>query len=129
MLIDIDILIENYSLEQMVIGKLNYYYHLIHLLIKLVLKHHLMVILIVLDVLDQHVLDVLNQYHIKKHIILMYVVILYIKMVNGNKENVNIYIILDTRVHRDKEIIMEMRRWMGLSTSVSNAEIGLPSHC
>lgn len=60
----------------------------------------------------------------------MYVVILYIKMVNGNKENVNIYInILDTRVHRDKEIIMEMRRWMGLSTSVSNAEIGLPNHC
>lgn len=24
---------------------------------------------------------------------------------------------------------MEMRKWMGLSTSVSNAEIGLPSHC
>lgn len=61
----------------------------------------------------------------------MFVVILYIKMDNGNKENVIILIniFLDTRVHRDKEIIIEMRRWMGLSTSVSNAEIGLPDHC
>lgn len=60
----------------------------------------------------------------------MFVVILYIKMVNGNRENVNYYFIsLDTRVHRDKEIIMEMRKWMGLSTSVSNAEIGLPNQC
>lgn len=38
-------------------------------------------------------------------------------------------IILDTRVHRDKEIILEMRKWMGLSTSVSNADIGLPDNC
>lgn len=93
MLIDIDISIENYSLELMVIGKLNWYYHLIHLLIQMEHKHHLMVILIVLDVLDQHVLVVLNQFHIKKHIILMFVVILYIKMVNGNRENVKNYII------------------------------------
>ncbi|KAJ5072266.1 alpha-amylase [Anaeramoeba ignava] len=34
-----------------------------------------------------------------------------------------------TRVHRDKSIIMAMRAWMGLSTDVSNADIGIPDNC
>jgi len=34
-----------------------------------------------------------------------------------------------TRVHRDRSVIMAMRKWMGLSTSVSNEQIGLPSNC
>eukprot|EP01100_Stratorugosa_tubuloviscum_P003102 TRINITY_DN1732_c1_g1_i1.p1 TRINITY_DN1732_c1_g1~~TRINITY_DN1732_c1_g1_i1.p1 ORF type:complete len:881 (-),score=384.24 TRINITY_DN1732_c1_g1_i1:102-2744(-) len=34
-----------------------------------------------------------------------------------------------TRVHRDKSIIMSMRQWMHLSTSVSNSQIGLPDNC
>lgn len=34
-----------------------------------------------------------------------------------------------TRVHRDRQIIMAMRRWLGLSTDVSNTELGLPDHC
>jgi len=34
-----------------------------------------------------------------------------------------------TRVHRDRAIIMAMREWSGLSTNVSNADIGLPDHC
>lgn len=94
MLIDIVILIKNYSLELMVIGKLNCYYPHILLLIQMEHKHLLMVIQIVLDVLGQHVLAVLNQFLIRKLMILMFVVILYIKMDNGNKENViiNIYI-------------------------------------
>lgn len=36
---------------------------------------------------------------------------------------------LYTRVHRDKAIIMAMRQWMGLSTQVANAQIGLPDSC
>ena len=34
-----------------------------------------------------------------------------------------------TRTHRDKSIILAMREWMGLSTDVTNEEIGLPSQC
>ena len=34
-----------------------------------------------------------------------------------------------TRVHRDMTIILSMRRWMGLSTSVSASDLGLPSSC
>jgi alpha-amylase len=34
-----------------------------------------------------------------------------------------------TRVHRDKAIILAMRQWMGLSTNVSNQELGLPANC
>lgn len=30
---------------------------------------------------------------------------------------------------RDKSIILAMRAWQGLPTNVSNADIGLPSHC
>lgn len=95
MLIDIVISINNYSLELMVIGRSNWFYPHIHLLIQMGHKLHLMVIQIVLDVLDHYVLVVLNQFLIRKHIILMFVVILFIKMDNGNKENViiKIYII------------------------------------
>ncbi|KAJ6241498.1 alpha-amylase [Anaeramoeba flamelloides] len=34
-----------------------------------------------------------------------------------------------TRTHRDKDIIMAMRGWMGLDTSVSNSDIGIPDSC
>ena len=34
-----------------------------------------------------------------------------------------------TRVHRDMSIILAMRQWMGLSTSVSATDLGLPSNC
>jgi alpha-amylase len=34
-----------------------------------------------------------------------------------------------TRVHRDRSIILAMRQFLGLSTSVSNAQIGLPDSC
>lgn len=34
-----------------------------------------------------------------------------------------------TRVHRDMSIILAMRQWMGLSTSVSAQDVGLPSQC
>eukprot|EP00827_Trimyema_finlayi_P004741 TRINITY_DN483_c0_g1_i2.p1 TRINITY_DN483_c0_g1~~TRINITY_DN483_c0_g1_i2.p1 ORF type:complete len:133 (+),score=38.25 TRINITY_DN483_c0_g1_i2:67-465(+) len=34
-----------------------------------------------------------------------------------------------TRTHRDYQIILAMRQWMGLSTNVSPADVGLPSNC
>eukprot|EP00727_Mastigamoeba_balamuthi_P001792 m51a1_g1161 hypothetical protein (861) ;mRNA; r:330037-333715 len=34
-----------------------------------------------------------------------------------------------TRTHRDKAVVLAMRRWMKMSTSVSNADLGLPSKC
>jgi hypothetical protein len=88
MLINIVISIENSFSEQMVIGRLNCYYHHIHLLIQMELKHHLMVIQIVQDVLDLHVLDVQNLFHIRRLTIQMFVDIQFMKMVNGNKDNV-----------------------------------------
>ena len=47
-------------------------------------------------------------------------------MIQGGKWTQGKY----TRVHRDKEIILSMRKWMGLSTlDVSNADLGLPEQC
>lgn len=43
---------------------------------------------------------------------------------NGSWQN-GVY----TRVHRDFKIIKALRQWMGLSTNVSPADVGLPSHC
>ena len=34
-----------------------------------------------------------------------------------------------TRVHRDKGIIIEMRKWMGLPVDRNNEQLGLPNHC
>jgi len=34
-----------------------------------------------------------------------------------------------TRVHRDKTIVLAMRAWMNLSTSVTNSQLGLPANC
>mmetsp|Transcript_25638 Transcript_25638/g.22652 ORF Transcript_25638/g.22652 Transcript_25638/m.22652 type:complete len:220 (+) Transcript_25638:1383-2042(+) len=34
-----------------------------------------------------------------------------------------------TRVHRDMDVILAMRQWMGLSTDVSPSDVGLPSQC
>ena len=34
-----------------------------------------------------------------------------------------------TRTHRDKTVIMAMRKWMHLSTNVTNAQVGLPNAC
>ena len=35
-----------------------------------------------------------------------------------------------TRVHRDREIILAMRKWMGLQyQAISNENIGLPESC
>jgi len=34
-----------------------------------------------------------------------------------------------TRVHRDMDIIIAMRSWMGYKTDVSAIELGLPSSC
>jgi alpha-amylase len=34
-----------------------------------------------------------------------------------------------TRVHRDKSIIMAMRKWMNLPLDVSNEDLGLPNQC
>jgi len=34
-----------------------------------------------------------------------------------------------TRVHRDMDIILAMRSWMGLPTNVTAQDLGLPSHC
>lgn len=34
-----------------------------------------------------------------------------------------------TRVHRDFKIIKSMRQWMGLSTSISPVDVGLPANC
>jgi alpha-amylase len=34
-----------------------------------------------------------------------------------------------TRVHRDKAIVLAMRKWMELSTDKSNAELGIPEGC
>lgn len=85
---NIVISIENCSSEQMPIGKSNWFYPHIPLLIQMEPKLLLMVIQIVLDVLDQLVLAVLNQFHIRRLTILMFVVIPFIKTVNGNKENI-----------------------------------------
>jgi hypothetical protein len=52
------------------------------------LKHHLMVIQIVQDVLDLLVQDVQNLFHIRRLTIQMFVDIQFMKMVNGNKDNV-----------------------------------------
>ena len=34
-----------------------------------------------------------------------------------------------TRVHRDFKIIKAMRQWLGLSTSISPRDVGLPDNC
>jgi len=34
-----------------------------------------------------------------------------------------------TRVHRDFDIIISMRKWMGLPTDVKPEDLGLPSYC
>lgn len=47
-----------------------------------------MVIVIVQNAREVHVLDAQNQFHIKRLMILMFVDILCKKMVHGNKENV-----------------------------------------
>ena len=129
MLTNIVTSIENSFSEQMVIGRLNCYFLHIHSLTQMEHRHHLMVIQIAQDALDLLVLDVQSLFPTRRLIIQMFVDTQSMKMVNGNKDNVIYFLNLDTRVHRDKAIILEMRKWMGLSTSVSNAEIGLPDSC
>jgi hypothetical protein len=34
-----------------------------------------------------------------------------------------------TRPHRDRSVIIEMRKWMGIPADRSNEQLGLPSHC
>ncbi|KAH3746185.1 alpha amylase domain protein [Pelomyxa schiedti] len=34
-----------------------------------------------------------------------------------------------TRTHRDKSVILAMRKWMHMSTDLSNTDMGLPSNC